>query len=73
LISTGRDSQSNALIKLFDVENEEVVNSFNAHTDDINSVTFINNRTDGALFASGSDDTIIKLWDARALGINAKP
>jgi WD repeat-containing protein 23 len=40
-----------------------------AHEDEINSVCFANRTMSNILF-TGSDDSLIKVWDRRALGNN---
>ncbi len=40
-----------------------------AHDDDINTVTYLDES--GNLFASGSDDQLVKIWDRRVLGSTA--
>ncbi len=41
----------------------------NTHDDEINSVCFANRMTSNIIF-TGSDDSLIKIWDRRALGNN---
>ena len=40
-----------------------------AHSDEINSVCFAN-RQHSNIFLSGSDDTMVKVWDRRAISSN---
>ena len=42
--------------------------SIKAHRDDINSIAY-SNKHNSAIFISGSDDGLCKIWDHRALGI----
>ena len=39
------------------------------HDDEINSVCFANRQHSNIIF-SGSDDSLVKVWDRRALGSN---
>ena len=41
----------------------------NTHTDEINSVCFVN-RQHGNVILTGSDDSLVKIWDRRALNSN---
>lgn len=41
----------------------------NAHSDEINSVCFANRQQSNLIF-TGSDDSLVKIWDRRALGNN---
>jgi len=43
----------------------------NCHEDEINSVCFANRQQSNIIF-TGSDDSLIKIWDRRALGSNSK-
>lgn len=44
----------------------------NAHDDEINSVCFANRQHSNIVF-TGSDDTMVKVWDRRALGNHNRP
>lgn len=48
---------------LFDIEAQRVVARARAHKDDVNSVCFADESDH--VFLSGSDDTMIKVWDRR--------
>jgi len=41
----------------------------NTHTDEINSVCFVN-RQHSNVILTGSDDSLVKIWDRRALNSN---
>jgi len=55
---------NNGLAILYDLERKRKVWAARAHDDDINSVTWL----DANLFATGSDDCSIRVWDRRLLG-----
>ena len=50
---------------LYDIERRVNVFKAAAHTNDINSVAFLDEGGAGNIFASGSDDALIKVWDRR--------
>jgi DDB1- and CUL4-associated factor 11 len=50
---------------LYDVETKTRTLRLKAHTDDINTVTFVDETAN--IIASGSDDSLIKVWDRRVL------
>ncbi len=56
---------NNGIAILYDVERKQKVWGARAHDDDINSVCWIDHS--GNLFATGSDDSSIRLWDRRLL------
>ncbi|KAF7347354.1 WD-REPEATS-REGION domain-containing protein [Mycena venus] len=43
-----------------------------AHTDDVNSCTWADTSS-GNVLVSASDDTFLKVWDRRSLGVSQKP
>lgn len=56
---------NNGIAMLFDIERKRKVWSARAHEDDINSVCWLDDG--GNLFATGSDDSSIKIFDRRIL------
>ncbi|CAL8463196.1 g2730 [Coccomyxa elongata] len=56
---------------VYNVERQKTVLRITGHQDDVNAVAFLDGSSH--LIASGSDDTLIKVWDRRALGRGAKP
>jgi len=60
-----------APIQVYDLETNKVRNSIIAHSDDINSLTYLN-KENSSIFLSTSDDGVSKLWDTRILE-NNKP
>jgi len=60
-----------APIQVYDLETNKVRNSIIAHSDDINSITYLN-KENSSTFISTSDDGVSKLWDTRILE-NNKP
>jgi WD repeat-containing protein 23 len=57
-------------IYVFDIERNEVLHRIQGHEKDINSVAFIDPHDPNVLI-SGSDDSLIKLWDRRSMGSNS--
>ena len=51
---------------VFDVETNKTVRSINAHSDDVNSVAFVDESSN--IIVSGSDDCLCKIWDRRTSG-----
>lgn len=45
-----------------------MVSKVEAHTDDINAVAFADRHYRSHLIVTGSDDSLIKVWDRRILG-----
>ncbi|KAL0591573.1 hypothetical protein ABG067_001171 [Albugo candida] len=61
-------------IVLYDIESERALCHVEGHTDDVNGIAFVDGQFHSNVFVSGSDDSLIKLWDRRLLsGANAKP
>lgn len=58
LVSYGSDNT----IKLWDIENLKLLNTFEGHTDDVRDVKFSNN---GKWIASGSSDKTFRVWDVK--------
>ncbi|KAI3626032.1 hypothetical protein CBS9595_001393 [Malassezia furfur] len=58
-------------IYVYDIEAQRRVLSVGAHNDDVNSVTFAD-ATSSNVFVSGSDDSMLKVWDRRSL-VRGKP
>ena len=52
-------------IVTFDLERHRVVSSISAHSDDINSVCFVEPTFRSNLLATASDDGLLKIWDRR--------
>ncbi|KAG1664335.1 hypothetical protein FOA52_011649 [Chlamydomonas sp. UWO 241] len=50
-------------VYVYDVESSRVVAFAGGHTDDINAVVYMDDTSN--VFASGSDDQLIKVWDRR--------
>jgi DDB1- and CUL4-associated factor 11 len=48
---------------LYDLERRTKLSHFRAHDDDINAVSYLDET--GTIFATGSDDTVCKVWDSR--------
>lgn len=51
------------------VSNQMISRLKTTHTDDINSVCFVN-RQHSNVILTGSDDSLVKIWDRRALNSN---
>ena len=60
-----------APVQVFDLEKNKVTHSIVAHSDDINTITYVN-KDEPSVFISGSDDGVCKLWDTRTTQ-NNKP
>ncbi len=58
---------NNNHVVLYDVERKRVVESVDAHHDDINAVCYADSAYTPHLIVSGSDDTTIKVWDRRTM------
>eukprot|EP00899_Mesostigma_viride_P015416 jgi/Mesvir1/23876/Mv10669-RA.1 len=52
-------------VYVYDVEANRVAARVNAHTDDVNAVTFADARS--SIIFSGSDDRLVKVWDRRMM------
>lgn len=60
----------NSDIMIYDlISNRVSTKVTNSHDDEINSVCFANRMQSNIIF-TGSDDSLIKIWDRRALGNN---
>ncbi|KAI3641728.1 hypothetical protein MIR68_000218 [Amoeboaphelidium protococcarum] len=57
---------SNRSVCVFDIETNQVLFNSQSHTDDVNSVCFVSNQ-DANIVMSASDDTLIKVYDRRAM------
>eukprot|EP00803_Ostreobium_quekettii_P011162 evm.model.scf_1154EXC.2 EVM.evm.TU.scf_1154EXC.2 scf_1154EXC:21146-23272(+) len=57
---------SNCNICVYDLEAQKPTMTVQAHRDDVNAVTFLDDSAN--VFASGSDDALVKIWDRRTLG-----
>jgi len=53
-------------IFLYDIESRKTVLRIQAHQDDVNAVCFADEMSSNVL-VSGSDDTLIKIWDRRSM------
>jgi len=58
-------------ICLYNMQHQCTTDSVSGHTLDVNSVAFMDDSSQ--VFASGSDDSLIKIWDRRTLGQSASP
>jgi len=58
-----------APVQVYDLENTRVKESITAHTDDINSVCYVDKKN-SSIFITGSDDGLCKIWDTRILKDN---
>jgi len=56
---------SDGLVFIYDLIDRRNAIQIKGHKDDINSVTYLDRG--GNLFATGSDDTLIKIWDKRII------
>lgn len=56
---------NDGFIYLFDRESQQQSLRIHAHRDDVNAVSFVDDRTH--ILASGGDDGLCKVWDRRAL------
>jgi DDB1- and CUL4-associated factor 11 len=65
IAGTGNRGHDRAKIVVYDVTQRSVLHSIAAHDDDINSVAFLNKRSDPSLIASGSDDGVLQIFDLR--------
>ena len=60
---------SAAPVQVFDLERNIVKSKIAAHSDDVNSVCYVD-RKNSSIFISGSDDGLCKVWDTRILKDN---
>lgn len=58
---------NNHSIIVYDIESRTVLHSVDGHEDDVNAVCFADKSSPHILY-SGSDDTVIKVWDRRSMG-----
>lgn len=58
-------------VNLFDVEARKTTVAVQGHSDDVNAVAFLDESPQ--IFASGSDDTLVKIWDRRLLSRAGSP
>lgn len=52
---------------MYDIEAKKSILQIKGHSDDVNAVCFGDNSSPHILY-SGSDDTLIKVWDRRSMG-----
>ncbi|CAI5730207.1 unnamed protein product [Hyaloperonospora brassicae] len=65
---------SQSSVVLMDMETRVPICHAVGHHDDVNAIEFVDGPLHTNVFASGSDDTLIKLWDRRVLSeSNPKP
>ncbi|KAJ3257817.1 hypothetical protein HK103_004285 [Boothiomyces macroporosus] len=57
---------------VYDIERREVLHEIQGHSNDVNSVGFVD-PLDPNVLVSGSDDHLIKIWDRRSLGAACIP
>lgn len=57
---------------VYDIERREVLHEIQGHSNDVNSVGFVD-PLDPNVLVSGSDDHLIKIWDRRSLGTACIP
>ncbi|KAJ3249181.1 DDB1- and CUL4-associated factor 11 [Chytriomyces hyalinus] len=62
---------SDGLIFVYDIETRQVIHQVQGHADDVNAVTFADLSSN--VLISGSDDSIIKVWDRRSSLPAGKP
>lgn len=58
---------NNNSIIVYDIESRRVLHQVRGHTDDVNAVSFADKLSPHILY-SGSDDSLIKVWDRRSMG-----
>lgn len=69
IAGTSKVTGGYAKIQVFDVPHNTIVRSIKAHSDDVNSVCFVD-KLNSSLIISGSDDGLCKLWDTRTTNAN---
>ncbi|KRX07491.1 WD40-repeat-containing domain [Pseudocohnilembus persalinus] len=72
IASTGGSSHHKAQLKVYDIRHQYLIKSIPAHDDDINSITYLQ-KANPNVIVSASDDSVIKIWDTRALGVTNRP
>ncbi|EGR30032.1 WD repeat protein [Ichthyophthirius multifiliis] len=72
IASSGVKRNKKSYIKVNNfIYNNFYISIFTAHTNDINTICFID-KSKSNVFVSGSDDCLLKIWDTRALGSSGK-
>ena len=69
IAGTSRMSGGSAKLQIYDLAQNKISRSIDAHENDINSICFVD-KLNSSLVISGSDDVLCKLWDIRAFNGN---
>lgn len=70
IAGTSRTVGGYARLQIFDVPTNQIIRSISAHTNDINSVCYVD-KQNSSLVITGSDDSLCKIWDTRASNSNS--
>ena len=69
IAGTSRIAGGSAKLQIYDLTQNKISRSIDAHDNDINSICFVD-KLNSSLIISGSDDVLCKLWDTRAFNGN---